>query len=211
MSKVFSYDSLVWKFIGRLIDFVYLTLLWFVTSIPLVTIGASTTTVYYIALKMADDQEEYLTRMYFKNFVRFFRESTVVWLITLAVGAVLAGDFYICVRVKSPVAAMLMAAFVVIAVVYLMTVLYLFPVMARICQSPLGYVKASFYLAVKYFGWTLLCLVIPVCIGAVGVFGFWPMLLFSVGLTAYLQALVFRQVFRQQGWEMQEVLSENSL
>lgn len=108
------------------------------TSLPLVTIGASTTTVYYIALKMADNQEEYLTRMYFKNFVRFFRESTVVWLMALAAGAVLTGDFYICVRIKSPAAAMLMSAFAVIALVYLMTVLYLFPVMARIHQSPLG-------------------------------------------------------------------------
>jgi hypothetical protein len=41
-----------------------------------------------------------------------------------------------------------------------------------------------------------------VCIGAVGVFGFWPLLLLCVGLTAYLQALVFRQIFRQQGWEI---------
>ena len=138
MSKVFSYDSPVWRFMGRLIDFLYLTLLWLVTSLPLVTIGASTTTVYYIALKMADNQEEYLTRMYFKNFVRFFRESTVVWLMVLAAGAVLTGDFYICVRIKSPAAAMLMSAFAVIALVYLMTVLYLFPVMARIHQSPLG-------------------------------------------------------------------------
>lgn len=202
MGKVFSYDSPIWRFMGRLIDFLYLTLLWLVTSLPLVTMGASTTTVYYIALKMADNQEEYLTRMYFKNFVRFFRESTVVWLMALAAGAVLAGDFYICVRIKSPAAAMLMSAFAVIALVYLMTVLYLFPVMARIQQSPLGYVRASFYLAVRYFGWTVLCLVIPVCIGMVGVFGFWPLLLLCVGLTAYLQALVFRQIFRQQGWEI---------
>lgn len=204
MGKVFSYDSPVWRFMGRLIDFLYLTLLWLVTSLPLVTIGASTTTVYYIALKMADNQEEYLTQMYFKNFARFFRESTIVWLMALAAGAVLAGDFYICVRVKSPAAAMLMSAFAVIALVYLVTVLYLFPVMARICQSPLGYVRVSFYLAVRYFGWTVLCLVIPVCVCAVGVFGFWPLLLLCVGLSAYLQSLVFRQIFRQQGWEMPE-------
>lgn len=202
MGKVFSYDSPVWRFIGRLIDFLYLTLLWIVTSIPLITIGASTTTVYYIALKMADNDEGYLTQMYFKNFVRFFRESTVVWLMVLAVGVVLAGDFCICFRLKSPVSAMLMAAFAVIAAVYLMTILYLFPVMARIHQSPFGYVKVSFYLSVKYFGWTVLCLVISVCVAALGVFGFWPLLLLGIGLTAYLQSLVFRQIFRQQGWEI---------
>ena len=187
---------------GRLIDFAYLTLLWAVTSLPIITIGASTTTVYYITLKMADNQEEYLTRMYFKNFVRFFKEATVVWLIVLAVGAALAGDFYICLRVQSPAAAALMSAFVVMALVYVMTVLYVFPVMARIEQSPLGYIRAAFFLAIRYFGWTVLGLVIFLCIVAVGVFGFWPLLLLSVGLTAYLQSLIFRQIFRQQGWEV---------
>lgn len=202
MGKVFSYDSPVWKFIGRLIDFAYLTLLWAVTSIPIITIGASTTTIYYITLKMADDQEEYLTQMYFKNFVRFFKETTVVWLILLVVGAVLAGDFYICMRFKSPAGAVLIAAFAVILLVYLMTVMYVFPVMARIDQSPIGYIKAAFFLAIRYFGWTVLGLVIFLCIIAIGVFGFWPLLLLSVGLTAYLQSLIFRQIFKQQKWEI---------
>lgn len=202
MGRVFAYDSPVWKFMGRLIDFLYLTLLWFVTSLPVVTIGASTTTVYYITLKMADNQEEYLTKMYFKNFIRFFKEATVVWLMMLAAGVVLAGDFYICLGFRSPASAALMAALAVVAVVYLMTLVYVFPVMARINQSPAGYVKAAFYLAVKYFGWTLLCIVIPLCIAAVGVFGFWPLLLLGFGLSAYLQSLVFRQIFRNQGWEI---------
>lgn len=204
MGKVFSYDSPVWKFMGRLIDFAYLTLLWAVTSIPIITIGASTTTIYYITLKMADNQEEYLTRMYFKNFVRFFKETTVVWLMVLAAGAVLAGDFYICMQVKSPAAAALMSAFAVIALVYLMTLLYVFPVMARINQSPAGYIKAAFFLAIRYFGWTVLGLVIFLCILAVGIFGFWPLLLLCVGLTAYLQSLIFRQIFQQQGWSLED-------
>ena len=202
MGKVCWYDSPVWKFMGRLIDFAYLTLLWAVTSIPIITIGASTTTVYYITLKMADNQEEYLTQMYFKNFVRFFKEATIMWLMVLAAGMVLAGDFYICVQFKSPAAAVLMSAFAVIALVYLMTVLYVFPVVARISQSPVGYIKAAFFLAIRYFGWTVLGLVIFLCIAAIGVFGFWPLLLISIGLTAYLQSLIFRQIFKQQGWEV---------
>ena len=197
MGKVFSYDSPVWKFMGRLIDFAYLTLLWVVTSLPVITIGASTTTVYYITLKMVEDQEEYLTRMYFRNFIRFFKEATAVWLMVLVAGAVLAGDFYICVQIKSPAAAALMSAFAVIALVYVITVLYLFPVVARINQSPAGYIKAAFFLAIRYFGWTVLMLVIFLCIATIGVFGFWPLLLLSVGLTAYLQSLILRQIFLQ--------------
>lgn len=198
MGKVFSYDSPVWKFMGRLVDFVYLTLLWVVTSIPLFTIGASTATVYYITLKMADGQEEYLTRMYFKSFARFFREATAVWLTVLAAGLVLAGDFYICARMQSPAAVVLMSAFVVMAIVYLLTVIYVFPVTAYIRQTPAGYIKAAFFLAIRYFGWSLLMLVIFLCVALIGIFKFWPLLLAGVGLTAYLQSLILRQIFKRE-------------
>lgn len=200
MGKVFSYDSPVWKFMGRLIDFTYLTLLWAVTSLPIITIGASTTTVYYITLKMTENQEEYLTQMYFKNFVRFFKESTKVWLLMLAAGCVLVVDLSICIQSQDPAAVMLLAAFTLIAVVYFMTSIYVFALIARINQTVTGYIKAAFYLAVKYFGWTVLALVIPGCILAVGVFGFWPLLLPGIGLSAYLQSLIFRQIFKVQGW-----------
>jgi len=200
MGKVFSYDSPVWKFMGRLIDFTYLTLLWAVTSLPLITIGASTTTLYYITLKMTDNQEEYLTQMYFKNFVRFFKESTKVWLLMLATGCVLVVDLTICIQRQNPITVMLLAAFALIAAVYFMTSIYVYALIARINQTVTGYIKAAFYLAVKYFGWTILAFVIPGCIFAVGVFGFWPLLLVSIGLSAYLQSLIFRQIFKVQGW-----------
>ncbi|MCM1048482.1 MAG: DUF624 domain-containing protein [Clostridiales bacterium] len=198
MRTIFSYDSPVWKFVGRLIDFLVLTLLWFVTSLPIITIGTATTTVYYITLKMTEDQEEYLIRMYFKNFAKLFKQTTKVWLMVLAVGAVLCGDFYICMRVQTPVTTMLMAAFFLITVVFLMTSAYLFPVMAWLDGNIAAYLKAAFYLSIKYLGWTILILVIAVCLIALGVFVFWPLLLIVVGLTAYLQSLIFRQIFNRQ-------------
>jgi uncharacterized membrane protein YesL len=122
--------------------------------------------------------------------------------LALIVGAVLGGDIYICLNISSPIASMLLAALFVVAFVYIMTLMYLFPVMARLDNTVMGYIKASFYLAVKNFGWSLLLLVVPVCYILIGVFKFWPLLVISVGLIAYLQSLIYNQIFKVQGWDI---------
>jgi uncharacterized membrane protein YesL len=80
--------------------------------------------------------------------------------------------------------------------------MYLFPVMARLDNTIMGYVKAAFYLAIRNFGWSILLIVVPVCYILIGVFKFWPLLVISVGLIAYLQSLIYNQIFKVQGWEV---------
>lgn len=204
MSHLFSYDSPVWKFLGRIADFFVLTILAVVTSLPIFTIGASLTAVYSITLKMTEDKEGYLFRTYFKAFKENFKEAVLLWLPTLFVGLVLAGDFFICNQMTGPMAVMLFWSFVVLAAVYLMFITYLFPIVAKTRNTLSGYVKVTFYLCIRYFSWTILLVVIPLCIVAVGIWGFWPLLLFSIGLAAYLQSLIFTQIFKQQNWEMND-------
>ena len=57
MAKLFDYNNIVWRFMGRVADLFFLTLLWAIGSLPLVTMGASTTALYYVALKMVKNQE----------------------------------------------------------------------------------------------------------------------------------------------------------
>ncbi len=198
MKAVFSYDSPVWKFMGRLLDFLVLTVLWVVTSLPVITIGAATTSVYYITLKMTQDQEGYLVRMYFQTFAKVFAQATKAWLVLLAAGVVLFGDLFFCLQSSTPAASMLLAATLLITLVFLMTAAYLFPVMAWLDAGISRYFKAAFYLSVRYFGWTLLILVTGLCLLVLGVFVFWGLLLIVVGLTAYLQSLIFHQIFQRE-------------
>ena len=64
--KFLSYDS---KFSQWMIRFCYccwLNLLWFFCSIPIVTLGASTTALYYVTLKLARDEDGNVTSMFFR-------------------------------------------------------------------------------------------------------------------------------------------------
>ena len=196
MNSIFSLDNPVWNFIGKLVDMLVLTVLWAVCSIPVVTLGASTTALYYVMLKLAEDKEGAIFQSFFRAFKENFRQATVCWLIMLLFGLVLGGDFYICTRrMDSAAARTLLVVFFVLAFVYGMIFTYLFPVIAR-CEADTKKVFLfSFMMAVRQFGWTLLMLVITVGVIAVAVFVQWLFLLISAGLISYLHAMILKNIF----------------
>lgn len=183
---------------GRLIDFLILTVLWVVTSLPVITMGTATATVYEISLKMAENREGYLFQTYFKTFKKLWKQTIVAWIVVLAVGLILVGDLYICIKIKTPVTTIFLAAFALITIVYMLTITYLIPLITVLPNTLLNSIKAAFYLGIRYFGWSILMIVIFACIMTVGIFIFWPVLLFSIGLIAYLQSLILNQIFKKQ-------------
>ena len=86
---LFNYDNPVWRFIGKLGDLILLNLLWVVCSIPIITIGASTTAVYYVTLKLVRDEDDSTIRSFFHSFKSNFKQATLIWILLMAVGAVL--------------------------------------------------------------------------------------------------------------------------
>ena len=200
MNSIFSFDNPVWNFIGKLVDMLLLTVVWAVCSLPVVTIGASTSALYYVMLKLAEDKEGSIFQSFFRAFKENFRQSTICWLIMLAIGLVLGGDFYISYQMRESAAAKtLLIVFVILAIVYLMVLTYLFPVLAR-CEADCKKVFfLSFMMSVKQFGWTLLMLAITACVLALGIFVQWLFLFIAAGLIAYLHALILKNIFISYG------------
>ena len=68
MSEFFNPDSSIMRFITKIASSVYLNILWFICSLPVVTIGASTTALFYVTLKMAKNEEGNITAAFFRSF-----------------------------------------------------------------------------------------------------------------------------------------------
>ena len=60
MRNLLNPDNPVMNFITRVVYAVWLNILWFVCSIPIVTAGASTTALFYVTLKMVKNEEKYV-------------------------------------------------------------------------------------------------------------------------------------------------------
>ena len=79
---LFNMDSGFARFMNRAIDVLELNILWIIFSLPIFTIGASTCAAYYVTLKMVDEEEGYVGKMFVKAFKDNFKQGTILWLIT---------------------------------------------------------------------------------------------------------------------------------
>ena len=136
----------------------YLNILWLIGSLPIFTIGASTTALFYCTLKMAEDRDEGLTRMFFRAFRSNFKPATKLWLILLALGCFLGVDGFVLSRLWNTSAfwTILTALVIGAAVLYAIVLLYAFPLLARFENTTLGILRTSFAVGVRYLFCTLL-------------------------------------------------------
>ena len=86
-------DNGVTRFLGRIADFMFLNILWIVCSIPIITIGASTTAMYSVMLKLVKNEEGYIVKGFLKAFKENFKQSTIMWLLYLVLGILIVVDF----------------------------------------------------------------------------------------------------------------------
>ena len=82
----------VWNFFNAITDVLLLSLLWCACSLPLITLGASTTALYDAAVHGIRYREPGVYRRFFRTFRREWKTSVPV---TLLWGAVLLFGFYV--------------------------------------------------------------------------------------------------------------------
>lgn len=75
MSSLFDLDAPIWVFMGEVADIIILALLWWVCCMGVVTIGASTTALYYVLGKKARKETTYVAKDFFKSFGQNFKQS----------------------------------------------------------------------------------------------------------------------------------------
>ena len=85
-------DNVVTRGLGKVADFMILNVLWIICSIPIVTIGAATTAMYSVMLRLVKDEEGYIVKGFFKAFKENFKQSTIMWLIYMVVGTIIFVD-----------------------------------------------------------------------------------------------------------------------
>ena len=93
LKGIFSLDNPVMRFLSKVADIMVLNLLFILCSIPVFTIGASLSALYYCLFKIKDEEEGYLVKKFFHSFKQNFKQATIMWLIMLLFFAVLFLEF----------------------------------------------------------------------------------------------------------------------
>lgn len=135
-------DNIIVRALSRVFDLILLNILWLLCSVPFITIGASTTALYSVMLKIAANEEGYIIRGFWTAFKKNFKQSTLVWLILLTVGAVLGMDIMI---ISGKLQGVLLNAGLlligIVSVIYLIELAFVFPIIAKFENSTLNIMK----------------------------------------------------------------------
>ncbi|MCR4807929.1 MAG: DUF624 domain-containing protein [Lachnospiraceae bacterium] len=204
MGKIFSLDSPFVQFMNRVADIMWLNILFVLCCIPVITIGASVTAMYYVTLKMVRNEESYITKSFFKSFKLNFRQATVIWLIILVAGTLLAFDYAIMtgnmgVNIENATLARVMQVLLIaVSVFYVFTVTYVFPVLSKFYNSIRNTIKNAFIMSIRHFPYTLACIAVMIIVALLIIY--LPiMLMLSIfllfALAAYANSFIFVRVF----------------
>lgn len=162
MGNLFNMDGGLFRFLGRLADLLILNIVFWVTCIPIVTIGAAWTSLYYVTLKMVRNEESYIVRSYFKSFKENFKQSTILWLFILVFIVILIADFQIINAFGGNVLNAVRLMISAIATLVIMVLMYLFPLLAKFYNTIKNTCKNAFLMAVRHLPFTIAMFVISV-------------------------------------------------
>lgn len=178
-------DNPFFRALGRLADLMILNLSFIVCCIPVFTIGAALTGMSYVLLKIADKEEGYIFKAYLKSFKQNFKQATIIWLMALVIGIILVLDFLILKDATGTLASVMRVMIMAAALIFLMMLIYVFPLLARFENSITATIKNALILSIAYFPRTLIML--AVLIGSV-VLTFWNYYTIMWGILVWILA-----------------------
>lgn len=202
MGRFFDPNSGIMGFMSKVADVIIASMLWLVCSIPIVTIGASTTALYYTVVKAIRRERSYVVRSFFSSFKENFIPGTVLWLLMMAVMVLLSINIRFGQAVMaSPEAGrtagyVLLAAYCFIGVVLGAAALYVFPVLSRFKMKKREILKMSLFMSIRHLPYTLL-LALAFGITVLGVLFVPISILFAPAAGALLCSLPMERVLRQ--------------
>ncbi len=200
MRGFFNYDNPVWRFIGKFWDVFILNILWLVCSLPIITIGASTTAMYYVTLRLVRDEDGYTFRSFFHSFKQNFKQATIIWLIFLVAGIILLTDVWFVLTagvVPQGTARMVFTAlFVGMFIIWFAMLTYVFPILARFYGTVKQTLLNSFLLSVRYILYTIAMIAVDIAIVYLALTSLPFLMMFGLALIAFVNSYFLHQVFK---------------
>ncbi|MCQ2522417.1 MAG: YesL family protein [Lachnospiraceae bacterium] len=220
MQDIFGSEGPVMEFFRKTGLLIFASLLWLLGSLPVVTLGGSSAALYYTVVKSIRHERSHVHIEFWRAYKRNFKNGillTIIYaflgfMIYLNRGLILAASEGNAEVLQSyflgKVGGSSVTVFVVLnglAIVLLVLLLYLLPVMTRFEMKLSGLLKLAFYLAIRYFYFTIAML-----LGlAVLMYGFvrfmpFPCLFFVPGIWTYATSYLVEKAMRPYMGEPKE-------
>lgn len=204
MHKIFSLDGQLFALLGKAADLILLNLLWILCCIPIVTIGASTTALNSVTLKMSRNEESYIAKSFFCVLKENLRQASIVWFFILLAGGFLSCDLFLTRQFPSTLQNIPQAVVGAASILFILMLNYLFPLLAQFQNSIKNTCLNALLMSLVHFPYTILLSTvtfIPVILmyyyPVVFVYGIFVYLFIGGALTAYINAFFLKRIFKK--------------
>ncbi len=140
------------NFIDKFGDLFFLNILFALSCIPIITIGAAFTALYSVTNKMVDDKEGVVKDEYWKAFKENFKEATGAWIINLIYIVLLYLQYGYIMTHDNEISKMLFIVLGFEVILLCFELPLLFPMIARYKNTVFNHIKNSLILATVNLG-----------------------------------------------------------
>ena len=127
----FEEGSLFMRFLNKMTDLLILNIITMLMCIPVITAGAALTAMHYVLLKMVRGEEGYIIKSFFRSFKREFRQATVLWILYVALAALMVSNLVLILEGGGSYPIWLPSSILVVAFLEIMFMIYTFAMLSR--------------------------------------------------------------------------------
>lgn len=197
MHTLFNPENKFWIFMGKITDVACMSVLWLITSLPVITIGASTAAFYSFTMDAVQDLEGGVWSSFFQAFRRNFKKATVLWLMQLVLFAFLSVNLYAAWNLylaKGLMALGILSLALCGMLVLIGTGIYLYPILVSYEFPVKKVITDGFVMAIRNPHVTVSCMVLQVLAG-VGIYYLSGVFFFWIGLAIFFSSYFVWGVF----------------
>jgi uncharacterized membrane protein YesL len=195
MSGFFSMDGAFYKAGSVVADIMILSFFWILFSIPLFTIGASTTALYYVTTRRISNREGYLFRDFWSSFKSNFKQTTLIWLLLSLVGSIVLINIR-NIDLVGDLKTFILPVQICFLIELFMIGIYIFPIIARFEMKLRESLKTAFFMANKHILTTIGCIAVAAAVVLV-IYLYFNFILVAMGVYAYLTSYLLIRVFKK--------------
>lgn len=199
LKYLFDVENPVFQAIYTIGKIFILNFIWLICSIPIFTMGASTTALIYASMKL-HRKEGYIWSNFFSSFKENFKQATALFLIFLAAGLIIGADMVLGNQAGTAYGTFMKIAACVLAVPYFLTLLYVFAVQCKFVNTVKDTIRYAFFVSLRNFKDTFQMAVLVallVWVNTTIVLANYLTLSCGAGMLAYFCSAYYNRVFEK--------------
>ena len=212
MDRLFNVNNPLMRALSKLFDIGWLSLIYVVFCVPLVTIGAATTSLYYVSAKVLRKDRGYVWSEFWHSFKLNFKPATLIWLIFAAIYGLLYFNLTTF-NTSNAAGGYLVGAYIALAFIVTCVASYAFCLLSRFNMNVRGILRYALYMSFRHFLHTL-CFLAILFVAGFGIYAGFRVqlpifLLFVPGLGSFLYTFPMENLLKKYMPKPEKRYTEN--